>query len=73
MKRVLRIFGPGEKLVPGVLVAMAEGYHESSDFLHLSLSLPIQLGMVARRKAHGHTLESEKAFQTLEKNCGPRS
>lgn len=65
MKGDLRILGPGEELVLGVLVAVAEGSHESSNFLNLPLSLPIQLGMVARRKSHGHTQRVKRLSRLL--------
>lgn len=40
---VLRVLGPEEKSVLGVLVAVAEGYQELPNFLYLSLRLPIRL------------------------------
>ncbi len=49
MKGILGVLGPANKLVPRVVVAVAEGSQETSYFLDLSLRLPIGLRMVPRR------------------------
>ncbi len=48
-KGILCVLGPANKLVPRVLVAVAEGSQETSDFLDLSLCLPVGLRLVPRR------------------------
>ncbi len=48
-KGVLGVLGPANKLVPRVLVAVAEGSQETTNFLDLSLHLPVGLRVVPRR------------------------
>ncbi len=46
---ILSVLSPANELVPRVLVVVAEGSQETSNFLNLSLRLPIGLRMVTRR------------------------
>lgn len=51
----LGVLGPAQEQVPGILVAMAEGSQEVTNFLYLTFHLSIRLGVIARGKTYGHT------------------
>lgn len=59
-ERILCLLAPGEKLAPGVLVALAEGSQEVADLLDLPFRLPvINLWSTIRHYIFGNTTISE--------------
>ncbi len=61
-KGILRILGPWEEAAPAVLVFLTVCPEVASEFLDLTLSLAIRLGMVARGQAHSDPLQPEEGL-----------
>jgi len=70
---VLQVLGPDEKSVPGVLVAMAEGYERIPQFLVTSSSSARLTTDDIQERLMATPRRVKEAFHTMDMNWGPWS